>query len=214
MQSTTHSPSRIPFASKEDISGLDLGPAHPGSAQPEVPPAEIQLPMNTVVRQHISLMTSNVSLPGSIPEEPQESSADGRAGTPVDSEDEAQQAAPQSDRKHAEASSKEPANTGSASRLPPPREQMASGEFRSVYSLRFGSGSQECQQCAECCACCGVGFLGLSVCVWACHCAHAVPFAITGGSMVGGTYVHACAKEWGCVPSIHSETVFQPQRSA
>lgn len=214
MQSATHSPSLIPLSSKEEIPALDVGPAQPGNARPEVAPSQIQLPSNPLMRQHVLLTASDVSLPGSIPEEPQEDTANLRSAVPADSDDEAQQAAVQTDSKHAQTSSQEPAKTSAAGSLPPPREVMTSGEFRTAYSLRFGDGSQECQQCAECCACCGVGVLALSVGVWACHCSHAVPFAITGGSMVGAAYVHAFAKEWGCVPSIHSEKVYQPRRSA
>ncbi len=213
MQSATHSPSLISLTPKEDSPALDLGLAHPGSAQPEVAPSQIQLPSNTLMRQQVLLMASDMSLPGTIPEDPQEDTADWRGAFPVDSDEEAHPSAFHQDSKHVQTSSQEPAETLAASSLPPPREVMTGGEFRTEYSLRCGDGSQECQQCAECCACCGVGFLALSVGVWACHCSHAVPFAITGGSMVGAAYVHAFAKEWGCIPSIHSETVYQPRRS-
>lgn len=214
MQAATHSPSLISLTPKEDIPALDLGQVHPGPDQLEVSPSQIQLPSNTLMRQHVLLMASEVSLPGTIPEEPQEDAAAWRGAVPVDSAAETQQVAPQTDSKHVKTSSQELTETSAASSLPPPREVMTSGEFRTAYSLRFGSGSHECQQCAETCACCGVGFLALSVGVWACHCPHAVPFAITGGSMAGVTLLHGLAKDWGCVPEIHSETVYQPRRSS
>lgn len=217
MQSATHSPSSITVTPKDDSPAQTLGTLHPGGATTEVSSSQIQLPSNTLTVQEISLPTVDALMPVSQPSEPQEGTAAFLRGGLQHSIEDAESdqvkfhsAAPQLDSKHAQPPTLQVEDPCASGSLPPPREVMTGGELRRVYSLRFGDGSAECQQCAECCAGCGVGFLALSVGVWACHCSHAVPFAITGGSLVGATYVHAMAKEWGCIPEIHSSLVFKP----
>lgn len=219
MQSTTHSPSSISITSKGDMPVLELGAVEPGAATMEVSASQTQLPLETHPVQPMSLNSIGMLIPGAVPFEPQEDAAQLLASHPTCSDDEsepgsvqAQPAAVQTERKQtpSKAQDKPPVSSGQA----PQRQEMADGEYRSVYSLRFGRGTPECQTCAECCAGYGVCFLGLSVGVWACHCPHAVPFAITGGSMAGVALVHGLAKDWGCIPEIHSETVYQPRRSA
>lgn len=203
MQAATHSPSLIAVTPKDDRPALELGAAQPGVASTEVSSSQVQLPLETLSTQPMSLSNSEVLMPGAVPFEPREDAADLLESHPTRSDDESEPA-------RLEAQGQIPASSSQS----PQRQEMADGEFRSVYSLRFGSGSAECQACAECSAGCGVCFLGLSVGVWACHCPHAVPFAITGGSMAGVTLLHGLAKDWGCIPEIHSEMVYQPGRSA